>query len=597
MAGMPIPKQPTSMVDIYARASKLLLQEDGLTSWANASLAVDRKLILGNIADEEVGYINEPKITSGYFKKSRSIADREERLSPSWTERPGFIHDLEAVVNLLPDEIHMREFLSPIDLGGARRMRELGLRTRAYRQYFDAWETLHLNEDEYTGELSIRDDAIQYLRHTVDVSHGSKKLVSLIHKYEAFRSFIIKFSRVLFPFTTPYFADHMSLHAYTKNGGRGIVLTGGDRQARMMLTTIYTFRQLGCDLPIEVMFLGDSDLSEENRLVLETLPNVVTRDLSIMIDDAGWLVKGWAAKPWAILMSSFREVILIDADALFFKNPAMLFDDLDYVETGALFFRDRVILPESKRSFLQQMLPRPISKHATESRWWQGSSGHHQESGVVVVDKWKHFVSLLVVCRLNGSDRDTRDGKTGVYELVYGDKETFWLGFLLAGDETFAFHRGSVGILGPIDTDTNKDGRTNTTKAEASQSPSPDTGSETPTSAATSSSVAPTSTPDTHRICAPQLLHTDTDGSPLWFNGWLLANRFDPLGKQRYAKMDSFLLEPKVVRGEDSFWKVTHGNICCLTSTPELKFDMAESNKKVLDMIIERAKEVRDMEL
>ncbi len=36
------------------------------------------------------------------------------------------------------------------------------------------------------------------------------------------------------------------------------------------------------------------------------------------------------------------------------------------------------------------------------------------------IDKWKHFLGLLLVCRFNGSDRDTRDGKTGVYELMYG---------------------------------------------------------------------------------------------------------------------------------------------------------------------------------
>ncbi|KAI0164168.1 glycosyltransferase family 71 protein [Xylariaceae sp. FL1272] len=596
VAGLPIPKQPTSMVDIYSQVPDLPTQGGDPTRRVKKPSSADQKPISADIEDEEAGYLNDPKIKSGYFGKSKSTGDKKETFNPSWNERPGFSHDLDAVVNLLPDEVHMREFLSPIELGGSRRMKELGLRTRAYRQYFDAWEALHLNEDEETGEITIRDDIIQYLRDTVDVSKGSKRLASLIHKYESFRSFIISFARVLFPFTTPYFADHMSLHASTRNGGRGIVITGGDNQARMMLTTIYTYRQLGCDLPIEVMYLGDADLSEDNRLELEALPGVITRDLSPMVDDAGWSLAGWAAKPWAILLSSFREVIMIDADALFFKNPATLFDDPDYIETGALFFRDRVILPESKRSFLQQMLPRPISKHAIESRWWQGTSGHHQESGVVVVDKWKHFISLLLVCRFNGSDRDTRDGKKGVYELVYGDKETFWVGFLLAGDESFAFHKGFVGILGAIESDAKKDSETKEKTPESSENPPSNTESTTPTSEATPSSVVPATSPETHVICAPQLLHTDTDGSPLWFNGWLLANKFDPPGKQRYMKMDSYLLEPKPIKGEDSFWRIAQSNICCLTSTPKLKYDMEESDKKILKMIIERAKEVKDMD-
>uniref|UniRef100_A0A8H7N065 Uncharacterized protein n=1 Tax=Bionectria ochroleuca TaxID=29856 RepID=A0A8H7N065_BIOOC len=105
-------------------------------------------------------------------------------------------------------------------------------------------------------------------------------------------------------------------------------------------------------------------------------------------------------------------------------------------------------MPELKRGFLQELLPKPIPKLAKQSRFWTGESGHMRESGVVVVNKWKHFISLLLICRLNGSERDSRPGKQGVYDLMYGDKETFWIGFLLAGDESFAFYRGDAAIMG-----------------------------------------------------------------------------------------------------------------------------------------------------
>ncbi len=47
-----------------------------------------------------------------------------------------------------------------------------------------------------------------------------------------------------------------------------------------------------------------------------------------------------------------------------------------------------------------------------------------QESGVVVVDKWKHFIPLLLVARMNGPDRDGNKGKgvTGVYDMLFGEK-------------------------------------------------------------------------------------------------------------------------------------------------------------------------------
>lgn len=114
-----------------------------------------------------------------------------------------------------------------------------------------------------------------------------------------------------------------------------------------------------------------------------------------MVDDEGWKLAGWAIKPFAMLMSTFREVIFIDADSFFFRDPAKLFDDPDYKKTGALFFRDRTILPESKRKWLLQILPRPIHRLAKESGWWTGASGHHQESGVVVVSIWHNTLSYL----------------------------------------------------------------------------------------------------------------------------------------------------------------------------------------------------------
>lgn len=122
-------------------------------------------------------------------------------------------------------------------------------------------------------------------------------------------------------------------------------------------------------------------------------------------------------------MSSFREAIFIDADALFFDNPAVLFDDIQYQDTGALFFKDRSILPEDKKKWLREILPGPISRQVKQSRLWTGESGHMQESGVVVIDKWRHFVPLLLATRLNGPERDgdATAGKQGVYEMVHGE--------------------------------------------------------------------------------------------------------------------------------------------------------------------------------
>lgn len=195
----------------------------------------------------------------------------EEQGSGRWLARPDLEADLDALFALLPDETSMREFLRPIEDGGPERMRELGLRTRAYQKYFNAWEKLHLVDDKVSGEVYVRDDLVQSLRGMADgedTSFGSS-LTNTIHSYDTFRSFLVKFARLLFPFTSPYFADHMTLHTQFKNAGRGIVLTAGDDQSMYLMTTIYALRTIGCDLPIEIMYLGEPDLGEDHRSELE----------------------------------------------------------------------------------------------------------------------------------------------------------------------------------------------------------------------------------------------------------------------------------------------------------------------------------------
>lgn len=343
---------------------------------------------------------------------------------PDFTE-----HDIQLIQSglkhifaIAPDEIHVRELLRPIDGTGKERLRETGVRARAFRTLFEPWESLHV----VTGENGtfVRDDIVTYLRQAPDLSgiSPSRSRAEIIRAYENYRYFLTRLSSLLFPWIAPYFADHMTLHAHLQHGRKGIVLSGGDGQLGYLMTSAKSIRKLGCNLPIEVMYLGDEDLGDDSRAELEAIPDVITRDMKQMVTDKGWDIKGWAGKPFAILFSSFREVIFIDADAMFFQNPAALFQDPAYLDTGALFFRDRLMFPENKRKWLQQILPKPVSSKVRQSRFWTGESGHMQESGVIVVDKFRHFMALLMVTRMNGPDRDgnKEKGTIGIYDMVYG---------------------------------------------------------------------------------------------------------------------------------------------------------------------------------
>ncbi|KAF4552428.1 Mannosyltransferase-like protein 2 [Elsinoe fawcettii] len=593
--------------------------------------------------------------------------------------------DLKHVFAIMPDELHLRELLRPIENSGKERLRELGLRARAFRTFLEAWEEIHFVHGKKT--ITIRDDIVNYLSKAKDLSAISttKPRADIIRSYEGFRYFLTKMSDLLFPFTAPYFADHMSLHASIRYGGRGIVLSGGDGQLGYMLTSVKALRKLGCNLPIEIMYLGDDDLGDDSRSELEALPGVITRDMEQMVRDEGWQLKGWAGKPFAILLSSFREAIFIDADAQFFITPEVLFEDEAYEENGALFFRDRLMFPESKRKWLQQILPKPMSRKVRHSRFWTGESGHMQESGVVVVDKWRHFMALLFVTRMNGPDRDGDKDKgiVGTYDMVYGDKETFWLGWELVGDPDYAFHPGNAGNMGvahadikeamkgvtaseepeepaeekkdepkPAEKDADaeairaqqekeiakeqaeletkaapegvvKDAAAEATKpSEDIKVPAPDGPlSDKATAAADAAPEAPksrrkratipsredadarynsveplTEGPDVssstemkrnYTICAPQLLHLDRKGRPLWFNGWIMDNKFDA-DHAKLSKFEVYMSEMKQGATEAD-WRLEQNNMCCLESDKIHKFTKQE--KLVLKNIVKMAED------
>lgn len=90
-------------------------------------------------------------------------------------------------------------------------------------------------------------------------------------------------------------------------------------------------------------------------------------------------------------------------------------------------------------------------------------------------------------------------------------------------------------------------------------------------------------------ICAPQLLHLDVSGRPIWFNGWLLPNKFSDDMDIQPANFESFITEPRDVRAIES-WKLEENNICCLSSDQLSDFTFTE--RSILNQAVEIARNV-----
>lgn len=89
-------------------------------------------------------------------------------------------------------------------------------------------------------------------------------------------------------------------------------------------------------------------------------------------------------------------------------------------------------------------------------------------------------------------------------------------------------------------------------------------------------------------ICAPQVLHLGRDGNPLWFNGWILNNKFDKK-HTKAGEFDLYAEEPREIT-EPEAWKLGEHNMCCLTTYHTQVF--SEEEKETLKMIVVIAKEV-----
>jgi hypothetical protein len=267
-----------------------------------------------------------------------------------------------------------------------------------------------------------------------------------------------------------------------ENQARGLIYTTGRRHAHYTYLSIQNVRRLGCQLPVTVIYGGEDDLPLVYRQHLESLPGVTTMDLKPFCDWKQIGFGGWSIKPFAILFSPYQYTIFADSDVFWFQNPELYFEDASAHSTGTIFFHDRTLFPDPNsppKQWFQSFVPYP-SDRAKALRMWHTTSIHEQESGVVVVNRSRAYLGLLVSCQMNTQQMRNQE----VYSHVHGDKETFWMGYEMIR-EPYSFYPGFGSVIGFI-SQLQKDGQT---------------------------------------VCGG-LLHSDRKGRPVWFNGGVEVDKY-----------------------------------------------------------------------
>ncbi|KAI8604305.1 mannosyltransferase putative-domain-containing protein [Dissophora ornata] len=322
--------------------------------------------------------------------------------------------------------------------------------------------------------------------------HEKERMLLQMAKTRPDIDFFMRLEKRLFPWV--HFGRRSSFSLYRSFKGRGLVFCAGNGQFEFLVTSIQAIRsRLKSTLPIQVFHMGEGDLSRDRQQYLRDMTSDIDIvDVTQLLDNDYMKLGGWSIKPFAMLASSFEEVMFVDADAYFLQDPVVLFDDPGYLATGALFFYDRTLFPgwAVGSDWLKSVTP-ILSSFPPTSRMFRKVSAHEQESGVVLINKKTRFLGLLATCKSNGKwERDLVS-----YKVFHGDKETFWTGFEMI-QEPYVFMRNYGGVIGELRPD------------------------------------------NPQSVCGAQL-HEDYQGRPLWWNGGLYRNKNE--GITRYLKFDYWM--------------------------------------------------------
>lgn len=270
-----------------------------------------------------------------------------------------------------------------------------------------------------------------------------------------------------------YPLEMVELSKFTKfMKGDGIVYLGGGQYNQLVMLSLKLLRKHGSQLPVEVIIpkRSDFDIDFCNRV----LPNM-NGNCKIMSDYLPDRIMssigGFQYKTVALLISSFENVLYLDADNLPIKNVDLLFTNKPFIDQHLVLWPDLWRRSTSPNFYDISQIPTDSTKRIRNSYFLGDSRGtgrdilYHDsegtipeassETGQILINKKVHFKTLILSMYYNYY------GPNFYYPLLSqgaageGDKETFIAAahkFGLPYYQVQEFNRE----FGPIDPETNK---------------------------------------------------------------------------------------------------------------------------------------------
>ncbi|KAI9682921.1 MAG: hypothetical protein M1829_006357 [Trizodia sp. TS-e1964] len=202
---------------------------------------------------------------------------------------------------------------------------------------------------------------------------------------------------------------------YTPNT-RGIVTTAGGPYIPILVVSLRMLRLTGSTLPVEVFLANRTEYEPESCEVIMPALNAKCVILSEILEAVPEpvMIESYQFKIFAMIFSSFQNILFLDADNLAVASPDELFYTEPFLSHGMVTWPDFWASSVSPLFYKITAQPTPLLKASAST-----------ESGQVLVSKKSHFKVLLLAAYYNFH------GPSHYYSLLSqgaageGDKETF----------------------------------------------------------------------------------------------------------------------------------------------------------------------------
>jgi alpha 1,2-mannosyltransferase len=209
-------------------------------------------------------------------------------------------------------------------------------------------------------------------------------------------------------------AGHINLPF--QKGSSGIVSAAAGKYLPVFVISLRMLRRTGSQLPVELFVDTEAEMNSHTCQTLLPSMNAHCVRLETRLGKWAKYLASFQVKVFAILASSFENVLFLDADAFVAKNPAHVFVQEPFSSTGLVTWPD--FWASSASAHLYEIVDQPVpAVNALAST----------ESGQLLVSKSKHALTLLLSAYYNyyGPDK--------YYPLMSqggpgeGDKDSFIL--------------------------------------------------------------------------------------------------------------------------------------------------------------------------